>query len=97
MCEKNHKGNVVQDNVLLSLQYLPGEQNWMLAPEELRNDLSFRTQHYHAVTLGLNIEVHTSHFLLYQHIIFFCLLVLNKVSLWYTQRLGLELVTLLIT
>lgn len=97
MCEKNHKGNVVQDNVLLSLQYLLGEQNWMLAPEELRNDLSFLTQHYHAVTLGLNIEVHTSHFLLYQHIIFFCLLVLNKVSLWFTQRLGLELVTLLIT
>lgn len=71
MCEKKHKGNVVQDNVLLSLQYLLGEQNWMLAPEELRNDLSFLTQHYHAVTLGLNKEVHTSHFLLYQHIIFF--------------------------
>lgn len=94
--KKNHKGNVVQDNVL-SLQYLPGEQNWMLAPEELRNDLSFLTQHYHAVTLGLNIEVHTSHFLFYISILFFCLFVLNKVSLWYTHRLGLELVTLLLT
>lgn len=94
MCEKNHKGNVVQDNVL-SLQCLPGEQNWMLAPEELRNDLSFLTQHYHAMTSGLNTEVHTSHFF-YISTLFFCLFVLNKVSLRYTHRLGLELVTLLI-
>ena len=70
----------MQDNVLLAPQYLRGKQNWMLATEELRNYLSFLTQHYHAMTLGLNIEVHTSHFFLYQHIIF-CLFVLDKVAL----------------
>lgn len=80
MCEKTHRGNVLQDNVLLSFQYLLGKQNWMLAAEELRNDLSFLTQHYHAMTLGLNIEVHTSHFF-YISTFMFCLFVLDKISL----------------
>lgn len=79
MCEKKkHKENVVQDHVLLSPQCLLGKQNWMLATEELRNYLSFLTQHYHAMTLGLNIEVHTSLFFISAHYFFF---VLDKVSL----------------
>lgn len=63
----------MQDNVLLSPQYLLGKQNWMLATEELRNDFSFLTQHYHAMTLGLNIEVHTSHFFYISTLFFVCL------------------------